>query len=230
MRAVLIISLLSLISCTSSKDKNLEDALGLRKISSKEEFADLLTPTDEEGVFEFDSKDVDKLYQEKSALAQADSIMDSEIKLPKETEFYSYQIKKGDTALMIAFQKYRDLEMWKNILEWNPETSFKAGSVIRLRRIDESTLPEINTNGTPYIVNKDDFLIKIADKVYDGKKDYWVSIWKNNKILVQDKDLIYPGFVLYYRDYQIAKKESNEYYQQLVRMEQSLKRSKLTGF
>ena len=224
MRGLLFLSLVFLISCSSSKNDQTP------KVASKEEFADMLSPTEEEGVFEFNSEDVDELYEEKNAITSTDSIMENEVSQEQnEPEFYYYKIKKGDTALMVAFKEYRNISMWKEILAWNPETKFKTGEMIRLRYVDKSTLPLVNEEGTPYIVKKDDYLTLISSNVYQGKRDYWISIWKNNKVLIQDKDLIYPGFVVYYKEYKVAKKESNDYYRQLAKMEQALKDVKITS-
>jgi len=226
MRGFLILSLLVFMSCTSSQDE------GNRKVSSRDDYAKMISPTEEEGVFEFNASDVDDLYKEKDVIVSSDSIMDDEVKTNESDDrakFYLYKIRKGDTALLVAFREYRNISMWENILAWNPQTEFKVGESIRLKYVNKDNLPKVLEVGTPYIVQKNDYLTRIADNVYNGKRDYWVSIWKNNRVLIKDKDLIYPGFIVYYKNFDLAKKESTHYYKQLAKMEEALSNTKLTS-
>lgn len=110
-----------------------------------------------------------------------------------------YVVKKGDTLMKISFEKYGDVLKWRKIFDANKE---KLGNFNRLT-IGMTLLIEgveyvvIEKNGKPYLIRKNDTLVKISKKVY-GKPVYWRDLWKNNKQLIHDPNKIYAGFTLYY--------------------------------
>lgn len=124
-------------------------------------------------------------------------------------EFDYYVVKKHDTAMKIAFYLYKDISKWRKIKELNHTIDLKTGQTIKVPKIPnelEYTRPE----GNPYLIKKDDTLGKISQQFYHGKSRYWINIWDNNREIIDDYNLIFPGFTLYYKDYEVVKKEYNK--------------------
>lgn len=123
-----------------------------------------------------------------------------------------YKVKKGDTLMKIAFEKYGDIFKWKELYELNKnkipnQSQLKAGTILSLNG-EEFVL--IEKNGEPYLIRKKDTLLKISNKVY-GTPVHWKAIWQNNRQLIHDPNKIFAGFTIYY----IPKNELNVLKQQL---------------
>ncbi len=123
-----------------------------------------------------------------------------------------YKVKKGDTLMKIAFEKYGDIFKWKELYELNKNkinnlSQLKAGTILNLNGEDFIL---IEKNGEPYLIRRRDTLLRISNKVY-GTPVHWKSIWQNNRQLIHDPNKIYAGFTIYY----IPKSELNVLKQQL---------------
>jgi nucleoid-associated protein YgaU len=118
---------------------------------------------------------------------------------PVSGEMSSYKVKRGDTLMKIAFQKYGDLYRWKEILDANPGKMTSAndlapGQVLNLPGSDGVTIEQ---NGERYLIKKGDTLGLISNDVY-GTKAKWKKLWENNRQLIKNPNKIYAGFNLYY--------------------------------
>ena len=51
--------------------------------------------------------------------------------------------------------------------------------------------------GNPYMIKKGDFLTKISQKIY-GTSKKWKKIFKRNKLMIKNPNLIFAGFTLFY--------------------------------
>ena len=109
-----------------------------------------------------------------------------------------YKIQKGDTLMMIAFKIYGDYHKWKDIKNWNKEK-------LKMKMIPGDSLkylaPEKEFTwqpaGLPYITKTGDTLGLISKDKY-GTPKKWKSIYENNRPLIQDPNLIFAGFTIYY--------------------------------
>lgn len=110
-----------------------------------------------------------------------------------------YIVKKGDTLMLIAFELYGDYGRWREIRDQNPNlNSFEnltEGQVLKVIMPNEkySFRPE----GLPYLIKQRDTLQTISQDVYSTTRK-WMDIYKHNKPLIKNPDIIYAGFTIYY--------------------------------
>jgi nucleoid-associated protein YgaU len=112
-----------------------------------------------------------------------------------------YIVKPGDTLMKISFEKYGDIYQWRNILNDNRDKIINKsvlfpGTELTINDVDYVV---IEKNGSPYLIKKNDTLVKISKSVY-GTGLEWKHIWQNNPQLIKDPNKIYAGFTLYYQD------------------------------
>lgn len=119
----------------------------------------------------------------------------------------TYKVKKGDTLMKIAFEKYGNLYRWKEIFEANRGTISGFNHLIpgMSLTIEGVEYVVIEKNGSPYLIKKGDTLSKISHGVY-GDSHFWRELWFNNKQLIHDPNQIFYGFTLYYRPLDSLKK------------------------
>lgn len=117
-----------------------------------------------------------------------------------------YVVQKFDTAMKIAFYLYKDIRKWKEIRSLNGTIDMHVGQTIKVPRIPKD-LKYVRPEGEPYLIKKDDTLGKVSQDVYEGNSRFWINIWDNNKEIIDDYDLVFPGFTLYYKDFATVKKE-----------------------
>lgn len=112
-------------------------------------------------------------------------------------EFGQYEVRKGDTLMIIAYMVYGDYRKWRDIAEINgiEETEqVVPGKVLRYRQAWER-LPN-RPNGAPYMIQNGDTLGTISNKHY-GTTQKWKEVWNNNRQLIVDPNLIFAGFTIY---------------------------------
>jgi nucleoid-associated protein YgaU len=114
-----------------------------------------------------------------------------------ETE--TYHVRRGDTLMRIAFEKYGDLYKWKQIYEANKDkikdpNVIVAGTVLTLDNVSND-LP-VRT-GKKYMIKQGDTLARISNNVY-GTPSKWKKIWQHNKPWIPNPNRIFAGFYLYY--------------------------------
>jgi len=113
----------------------------------------------------------------------------------------TYVVKKGDTLMEIAFEKYADYLKWRKVYREN------RSKIVKPKLMQIGTELEINNytpiaikrNGKPYTIKKSDTLKSISLRLY-GDENKWQSIWENNPELIRNPEKIYEGFTLYYED------------------------------
>lgn len=112
----------------------------------------------------------------------------------------TYKVQRGETLMQIAFKLYGDTSKWKEIKNMNSEklannTSLQTNTELKYRA---PASPFVwNPSGTPYIIKTGETLGTISNSVYSTPKK-WKEIWENNKPLIQNPNVIYAGFTLYY--------------------------------
>ena len=112
-----------------------------------------------------------------------------------------YVVAPGDTLMKISFESYGDILRWREILESNKDQikdvhQLRVGQVLRIEGEDYIV---VERNGEPYLIRKNDTLLKISNKVY-GTQKLWKAIWHNNPQLIKNPNKIYAGLTLYYLD------------------------------
>jgi hypothetical protein len=113
----------------------------------------------------------------------------------------AYKVRPGDTLMKISFEHYGDIYKWRQILQDNKNLisnyrSLVPGTVLKVRG-EEFVVVE--KNGRPYLIRKNETLLKISKNLY-GSKQYWKTLWDNNRQMIKDPNKIYAGFTLYYLD------------------------------
>lgn len=113
----------------------------------------------------------------------------------------AYKVRPGDTLMKISFEHYGDIYKWRQILQDNKDLisnyrSLVPGTVLKVRG-EEFVV--IEKNGRPYLIRKNETLLKISKNIY-GSSQYWKSLWENNRQMIKDPNKIYAGFTLYYLD------------------------------
>lgn len=121
-----------------------------------------------------------------------------------------YIVKRGDTLMKIAFEKYGNLYRWREIYEANRNklsgfNRLLSGMSLMIEGVEYIV---IEKNGKPYLIEKGDTLVKISKEVY-GERQYWKKLWKNNRQLIHDPNKIYAGFTLYYKSIDEILKSEN---------------------
>ncbi|MFG1500008.1 hypothetical protein ABMA70_07325 [Halobacteriovorax sp. XZX-3] len=151
----------------------------------------------------------DTIYEDipKSNLIEKEiSMKGSRTPASSDLSYDLYEVQEFDTAMKVAFYLYKDIRKWKEIRDLNGSVDMYVGQTIKVPRIPEN-LNYVRPEGEPYLIKKDDTLGKISQGVYEGNSRFWINIWDNNKEIIDDYDLIFPGFTLYYKDYATVKKE-----------------------
>ena len=110
-----------------------------------------------------------------------------------------YQVKSGDTLMLIAFNLYGDYSKWKDIRDRNPGLAnfenLTPGQSLTVAQPsqDFSWRPE----GLPYLIKRNETLMIISDNLY-STQNKWKDLYHHNQPLIKDPNVIYAGFTLYY--------------------------------
>jgi len=111
----------------------------------------------------------------------------------------SYEVKKGDTLMKIAFEQYGDVYRWKEIYNANRDAIKNPSDVPPGTKLtlNGAGMVAIERNGESYLIKRGDTLGVISNDVY-GTTRKWKKLWENNRQLIKDPNRIYAGFYLYY--------------------------------
>lgn len=115
-------------------------------------------------------------------------------------EIKIYKVKNGETLMQIAFKIYGDISKWKDLKKLNQEKVSRNSSLISGMSIKyKAPVSEFvwNPEGNPYLIKNGETLGTISNTIYQTTTK-WNEIWKNNKPLIKNPNLIYSGFTLYY--------------------------------
>ena len=186
-------------SSTDTSVKTTHKSLVQAKSVETEEVESLIAQKSKIKSLKFKKKNtVQRAFSSTSEQYAADSLEHQE---PKNRKSGQYVVKKGDTLMKISFAQYGNVYKWKKIMDDNKGKisdyrKLKAGTELR---IEGDMYVVVERNGHPYLIKKNDTLLRISNKVYgDARK--WPLLWKNNKQLIHDPNKIYAGFTLYYLD------------------------------
>ncbi len=111
-----------------------------------------------------------------------------------------YKVRRGDTLMKIAFEKYANVYRWREIYNQNKKliksyNHVPPGTVLTIAGVEYVV---IEKNGEPYLIRKADTLIKISKTIY-GTPTEWKNLWNNNRQLIHNPNKIYAGFTLYHQ-------------------------------
>lgn len=110
-----------------------------------------------------------------------------------------YTVKNGDTLMKISFEKFGNVYRWREIYDTNKNSiadynNLKPGTLLTIKGIEYVV---ILRNGKPYLIRRNDSLVKISNSLY-GTPAGWKGLWANNLQLIHDPNKIYAGFTMYY--------------------------------
>lgn len=108
-----------------------------------------------------------------------------------------YRVQRGDTLMLIAFEKYGDIYQWQRIRELNNISNPSRLEVGTLLKIDQVSGVHHDRNGEAYRIRHGDTLGTISRDVY-GTSSKWRKLYENNRDLIKNPNRIYAGFTLYY--------------------------------
>ena len=181
-----ICSLLALVSCSKGKKNDAE-------VSDQEvvsEDADFIVDAEDDELLVEDDSEILVDGDDSTEVASAPEVQMTE-------DMGTYQVKRNDTLMMIAFKIYGDYRMWKNLRDLNglSGTGISEGMTIKYNL--PSSEFSWNPEGLPYLIKVGDSLVTISNDKY-GTPNKWKSIYNNNRPLIRDPNLIFAGFTLYY--------------------------------
>lgn len=110
-----------------------------------------------------------------------------------------YKVKNGDTLMKIAFEKYGNVYRWREVYNTNKSlitdyNNLVPGTVLTIAGVEYVVTLK---NGKPYLIIRNDTLVKISNSLY-GTPSGWRGLWYNNPQLIHNPNKIYAGFTLYY--------------------------------
>ncbi|MBT7608798.1 MAG: LysM peptidoglycan-binding domain-containing protein [Bacteriovoracaceae bacterium] len=114
-------------------------------------------------------------------------------------ETVRYKVKKDETLMLIAHKLYGRYQRWKDIEKVNGEllitTKVEAGVSILVPTPDDK-FSNVH-KGTPYILQAGDTLRTVSKHAYQTPI-YWEYIWNNNRDSIEDPNIIFAGFTVFY--------------------------------
>lgn len=110
-----------------------------------------------------------------------------------------YTVQAGDTLMLISYKLYGHHKEWKSIYQMNRNAignrnNLKVGTEISYY---PPSNPPPAPEGIPYLIRKGDSLSSISGKVY-GDIKLWRPIYENNRYSIDNPNLIFAGFTIYY--------------------------------
>ena len=107
-------------------------------------------------------------------------------------------VSSGDTYMLLAFKIYGDYRKWRSIASLNQGKS-NLSPGMNIKYYAPSRPFSWSPRGNPYLIRRGETLGTISSKVY-GDMGKWRAIWKNNRPMIRNPNLIFAGFTLYYLD------------------------------
>lgn len=201
---LLVLSLLGFsVSCSMSKkltdDSAVSDVADAGEDSAED--ADFIVDEEDENLLAEDEKESANETEEvakadePTEVAQATEEMER-AKPEVNMNLREYTVEKGDTLMFVAFKLFGDYRKWRSLSRMNNianGSSLAAGDKLKYEGADFSWEPQ----GEPYLIKWGDTLSRISTAKY-GTWKRWKEIHENNKPMIQDPNLIFAGFTLYY--------------------------------
>lgn len=137
--------------------------------------------------------------EESASIAESTPMEEKEERIVSSTPgLNSYQVKKGDTLMWIAFKVFGDYRKWRQLAKANNMSGQHKLRVGQTISYEAPANPfRWDPNGNPYLILRGDTLGKISKKVY-GVNSRWKEIWYNNRPMIRNPNKIFAGFTLYY--------------------------------
>jgi len=131
-----------------------------------------------------------------------EKIDDEKISPPADDRNYGlYQVQENDTLMLISWRLYGTIHRWRELVRLNGEDLLKSSDLfstgMKIRYKHPKEVFEINVEGEPYLIGHGDTLKGISGKLYETS-NYWNVLFHNNRHLIQDPNIIYAGFTIYY--------------------------------
>lgn len=171
-----------------------DEELIVEDVSDDELIVDdiILEETSEPIVEDIELTDIEVSDEE---LATEAAISSSNIEISN--DIGTYTVKSGETLMMIAFNIYGDYRKWRELRDMNglSSTNLRVGSTIQYRK--PAQVFTWSPDGLPYLIRRGDTLGTISNDKY-GTYSKWRLIYDNNRPLIQDPNLIFAGFTIYY--------------------------------
>lgn len=145
--------------------------------------------------------ELDNVQEERTAYvpkeAPAKINIDNEAVVNTNGAIEHYKFQKGDTLMMVAFKIYGDYRKWKDIKKWNKDKrEIVAGTELKYYVPDQKF--GWRPDGLPYLVKTGDTLQIISMEKYNTTRK-WMSLYKHNRPLIRNANLIFAGFTIYYQ-------------------------------
>ncbi len=190
------------ISCSSGEKEEQEEMMG-EDIASEE--ADMLLDDSEMSESEefagMEQNQDDDMSMDDSGEEQVQDGMSEDVSMVDEgtgTE-KTYEAKRGDTLMLMAFNIYGDYAKWRRFINLNPELqndqTLRAGQVIKY---NPPATPFVwRPEGQPHLIKRGETLGTISMDKYQTNQR-WRDIFNNNRPMIKNPNLIFSGFTLYY--------------------------------
>ena len=142
----------------------------------------------------------DPFFSENLSLNEEGPVEVKRLPTNVESKKEDYLVQEGDTLMLISFKIYGHHKRWREILGLNrskiPDyNNLVAGTKLTFVPPEN---PPIIPEGTPYLILDGDTLSKISKKVY-GTLHRWRDIYENNRSHIDNPNLIFSGFTLWYK-------------------------------
>lgn len=191
--------LLSGTACSSKKKQAATEDQSTDQIASFGEDADFIIESDSQDLLAVESSPsgeaIDPMMQEQFV---APVIEESSSVSMATGQIGNYTVQSGDTYMLIAFKLYGDYRKWKSVADMNPGVSsamLKPGQNINY---DMPAQPFVwNPQGNPHLIQGGETLGTISNDKY-GTAGRWRDIYNNNQPMIQDPNMIFAGFTLYW--------------------------------
>ena len=112
----------------------------------------------------------------------------------------NYQVKSGETLMLIAFNLYGDYTKWRYLMELNPGLRSNGRGLMAGQTVKYN--PPVkkfvwNPDGLPHLILSGETLGSISMDKYNTTSK-WRHLYENNQPMIKDPNLIFAGFTLYY--------------------------------
>ena len=201
LKVLLMMLLVSMVACSGSKKKSVEesaiDEVSESQIESLDEDADFIVDgEDEEVIPEATEESVENIAEVSGPVEEMAS---SEVvaEVSDTAGVGEYTVQKDDTLMLVAFKIYGDYLKWREIAAMNSAQGVNISEGMVLKYKIPSKKFVWNPKGLPHLIKRGETLGTISEDKY-GTVNKWKTIWYNNRPLIQDPNLIFAGFTIHY--------------------------------
>ena len=188
-------------ACSSKKKQAAAEDQSTDQIASFGEDADFIIESDSQDLMAVEEgspsgEAIDPVAQEQFVAPVIEET--SEMSYAATGEVGNYTVQSGDTFMLIAFKLYGDYRKWKSVADMNPGVSSKSLVTGQNLKYDVPAQPFVwNPQGNPHLIQSGETLGTISNDKY-GTASRWKDIYNNNRPMIQDANMIFAGFTLYW--------------------------------